>query len=221
MWVCCLKWVQGTWSGWPIVDGGVVRVLSHLSCLIQLNPTLVHFLLGTVCVGRCEHSKGTWAQNNWNGSKMPGLFYKFELKWLLYLQCLPHKHIWLMLLDVPCYKFKPVRQQLRRKSNTCTTCTSTSTTSTNTSSISSTRCEYVDLHYVIPQLPTFVLSCGVYINNNYDLFSDKWLWGLNKSWVCSAVYNLNDPFLKKKKSHFDSSFVSSFHTLCLFSRWQR
>lgn len=61
-----------------------------------------------------------------------------------------------VLPDVSCYTFKPVRQQLRRKSNTCTTCTSTSTTSNNTSSISSTRCEYVDLHYVIPQLPTFV-----------------------------------------------------------------
>lgn len=26
-------------------SGGVVRVLSHLSCLIQSNPTLVHFPL--------------------------------------------------------------------------------------------------------------------------------------------------------------------------------
>lgn len=53
-------------------SGGVVRVLSHLSCLIQLNPTLVQFPL--------VQFVWTGVQNNWNGSKIPGLFYKFELK---------------------------------------------------------------------------------------------------------------------------------------------
>lgn len=68
-----LKWV--TYSILEVLLGAFTPVLFN-----SVKSNSGTFSPGTACVGRCEHSKGTWVQNNWNGSKQSGLFYKFELK---------------------------------------------------------------------------------------------------------------------------------------------